>query len=590
MDAPLMDTCMTWNSDMQKRRKPMKKRMLLLGMAIWMAAALAGCGNDTTASTDQATAADQEQSENATEETQTDGSQTDANIEQAATGAPLIQMEKQQKDWHSDDGSKWLMHAETQRLQVDIPGNDAATKKINDWSEADAATFWENAEKTSEYAENDLESMSTVSGMEDLGTYSYYYSSFQSYNVMRADSQVISLRSYNNDYTGGIHGDYAYYGTTFDTMTGEELKIQDIVTDMPSFRQHATKDIDKYLQENYGDGLFEDYQDTVEQIWEGEDGFNWYLNESGIIVIFNPYVVGPFAMGSVTVPLPYSAYASFLNPNYTTPETISAGNGELMEETVTKIRTSRLEGGVQQTENSDAAAAQTDSGNAQVNYGDLNVYMDQKNEFGGGTLTIELNEQKEQTEYFDRLCDSQILYLEDGRVFVLLVADHASDDYELFLYEVTDGKLKMTDKQDNLFLGDGSVSAGGRKNGMLMLKKNVNVFGSYQCSMTYSIGDDGKLVPDEEFFQVDIDNYPYSVLTVTRELPVSVNGGQTTLQTGTQIRITGTNDAGIALFETTDGKVSGEIHYTEPEGDSEFYHKINGITEDQYFESIPYAG
>ena len=172
MDAPLMDTCMTWNGDMQKRRKPMKKRMLLLGMAIWMAAALAGCGNDTTASTDQATAADQEQSENATEETQTDGSQTDANIEQAATGAPLIQMEKQQKDWHSDDGSKWLMHAETQRLQVDILGNDAATKKINDWSEADAATFWENAEKTSEYAENDLESMSTVSGMEDLGTYS----------------------------------------------------------------------------------------------------------------------------------------------------------------------------------------------------------------------------------------------------------------------------------------------------------------------------------------------------------------------------------------------------------------------------------
>ena len=550
----------------------MKKRMLLLGMVIWMAAALAGCGNDTTDSTDQATAADQEQSENATEETQTDGSQTDANIEQAATGAPLIQMENQQKDWHSDDGSKWLMHAENQLIYASIPGNDAAAQKINDWSEADAAAFWENAEKTSEYAENDLESMRTVSGMEDLGTYSYYYSSFQSYNVMRADSQVISLRSYNNDYTGGIHGDYAYHGTTFDTMTGEELKIQDIVADMPSFRQQATKDIDKYLQENYGDGLFEDYQDTVEQIWESEDGFNWYLNESGIMVIFNPYVVGPYAMGAVTVPLPYSAYASYLNPDYTTPETIPAGNGELTEETVTKIRTSRLEGG------------------AQVNYGDLNVYMDQKNEYGGGTLTIELNEQKEQTEYFDRLCDSQILYLEDGRVFVLLVADHASDDYELFLYEVTDGKLELKDQEDNLFLGDGSVSAGGRKNGMLMLKKNVNVFGSYQCSMTYSIGDDGKLVPDEEFFQVDTDNYPYSVLTVTRELPVSVNGGQTTLSVGTQIRITGTNDAGIALFETTDGKVSGEIHYTEPEGDSEFYHKINGITEDQYFESIPYAG
>ena len=86
------------------------------------------------------------------------------------------------------------------------------------------------------------------------------------------------------------------------------------------------------------------------------------------MVIFNPYAVGPYAMGSVTVPLPYSAYASYLNQDYTMPETTSAGNGELTEETVTKIRTSRLEGG------------------AQVNHGDLNVYMDQKNEFGGGTL------------------------------------------------------------------------------------------------------------------------------------------------------------------------------------------------------------
>lgn len=546
----------------------MKKRMLLLGMAIWMAAALTGCGNDTTASTDQNTAADQEQSENAAEETQ-----TDANIEQAATGAPVIWLEHQQKDWHSEDDTKWLMHAENQLIYASIPGNDAAAQKINDWSEAEAESVWKAGEEmASEAADYIKESAEYATDYQNDYTDSYCYNRFVTYSVMRADAQVISLESLDSSYLGGAHGNYYYYGTTFDTMTGEELKIQDIVTDMPSFRLQATKDIDKYLQENYSDGLFEDYQDTVEQIWESEDGFNWYLNESGIMVIFNPYAVGPYAMGSVTVPLPYSAYASYLNQDYTTPETTSAGNGELTEETVTKIRTSRLEGG------------------AQVNYGDLNVYMDQKNEYGGGTLTIELNEQKEQTEYFDRLCDSQIIYLEDGRVFVLLVADHASDDYELFLYEVTDGKLKLTDQQDNLFLGDGSVSAGGRKNGMLMLKKNVNVFGSYQCSMTYSIGDDGKLVPDEEFFQVDIDNYPYSVLTVTRELPVSVNGGQTTLQTGTQIRITGTNDAGIALFETTDGKFSGEIHYTEPEGDFEFYHKINGITEDQYFESIPYAG
>lgn len=547
----------------------MKKRMLLLGMAIWMTAALAGCGNDTAASTDQATT-DQEQSENEADETQ---SPTDADTAQTATGAPLIQIENQQKDWHSDDGSQWLMHAETQQLQVEIPGNDAAAKKINDWSAAEAETVWKSGEEMSvEAADYIKESSEYATDYQNDYTDSYCYSRFLSYSVMRADAQVISLESLDSHYMGGAHGDYYYEGTTFDTKTGEELKIQDIVSDMPSFRQQATKDIDKYLQENYSDGLFDDYQNTVEQIWESEDGFNWYLNESGIMVIFNPYVVGPFAMGSVTVPLPYSDYASYLNPDYTTPENASAGNGELTVETVTKIRTSSL------------------TGDAQQNYGDLKIYMDDKNEYGGGTLTVELNEQKEQTEYFDRLCNSQILYLEDGRVYVLLVADHASDDYELFLYEVADGKLKLTDQQENLFIGDGSVSAGGRANGTLALKKNVNVFGTYQCSMTYSIGDDGKLVPDEEFFKVDTENYPYSVLTVKKELPAVWGEDEVTMEVGTQIRITGTNDAGIALFETVDGKVSGEIHYTDPEGDSEFYHKINGVTEDQYFESLPYAG
>ncbi len=545
----------------------MKKRMLVLGVTVFMAVSLVGCGNDTAANTDQ------EQSENETAENQTSGSQTQMDASQTATGAPLIQIENQQKDYYSDDGSQWLVHAEAQQLQVEIPGNDAVAQKINDWSADKAEEVFGSGEKMSaEAADYIKESAQYATDYQNDYTDSYCFSRFLNNSVMRVDAQVISLESLDNWYMGAAHGDYYYYGTTFDTDTGEELEIQDIVSDMGAFRRQATTDITKYLQENYGDLLFEGYQDVVEHIWEGGASFNFYLNESGIIVIFNPYDVGPFALGEVTVPLPYSDYASYLNPGYTMPENASAGNGELTVETVTKIRTSSL------------------TGDAQSDYGDLKVYMDDKNEYSGGTLTIELNEQKEQTEYFDRLCDSQILYLEDGRVFVLLVADHASDDYELFLYEVADGKLKLTNQQENLFIGDGSVSAGGHANGTFALKKNVNVFGSYQCSMTYSIGDDGKLVPDEKFFKVDTENYQYSVLTVTKELPVWIDGTQTTLPVGTQIRITATDDAGIAVFENVDTKETGEIHYTDPEGNLEFYHKINGVTEDQYFESIPYAG
>ena len=237
----------------------MKKRMLLFGMAIWMAAALAGCGDDTTDSTHQNTAADQEQSENAAEETQ-----TDANIEQAATGAPVIWLEHQQKDWHSEDDTKWLMHAENQLIYASIPGNDAAAQKINDWSEAEAESVWKAGEEmASEAADYIKESAEYATDYQNDYTDSYCYNRFVTYSIMRADAQVISLESLDSSYLGGAHGNYYYEGTTFDTMTGEELKIQDIVTDMPSFRLQATKDIDKYLQENYSDGLFEDYQDKI---------------------------------------------------------------------------------------------------------------------------------------------------------------------------------------------------------------------------------------------------------------------------------------------------------------------------------------
>ena len=160
----------------------MKKRMLLLGIAIWMATALAGCGDDTTDSTHQNTAADQEQSENATEETQ-----TDANIEQAATGAPMIWLEHQEKDWHSDDGSKWLMHAEIQQLQVDIPGNDAATQKINDWSEAEAESVWKAGEEmASEAADYIKESAEYATDYQNDYTDCYVLSTFDTVIIQKS--------------------------------------------------------------------------------------------------------------------------------------------------------------------------------------------------------------------------------------------------------------------------------------------------------------------------------------------------------------------------------------------------------------------
>ena len=58
---------------------------------------------------------------------------------------------------------------------------------------------------------------------------SFYYTSYEDYdvNVVRADTVVTSLLSYDESYSGGVHGSYYYIPVNFDSLTGEELHIHD---------------------------------------------------------------------------------------------------------------------------------------------------------------------------------------------------------------------------------------------------------------------------------------------------------------------------------------------------------------------------
>ena len=48
--------------------------------------------------------------------------------------------------------------------------------------------------------------------------------------VRRADSVVLSLLDISEDYLGGVHGMYGYFGVNFDSETGKRLQISDVCT------------------------------------------------------------------------------------------------------------------------------------------------------------------------------------------------------------------------------------------------------------------------------------------------------------------------------------------------------------------------
>ena len=96
----------------------------------------------------------------------------------------------------------------------------------------------------------------------------------------------------------------------------------------------------------------------------------------------------------------------------------------------------------------------------------------------------------------------------------------------------------------------------------------------------------GKLSQTEEVFHID-NRYN---LVVVKELPVVLEGAENLLQPGITIRITGTNNIDEAYFVIPDSGQTGVIIYGFEDADNPWIHTIDGVSEYDYFENIPYAG
>ena len=75
--------------------------------------------------------------------------------------------------------------------------------------------------------------------------------------VARSDETVLSMAVMESSYLGGAHPFGATIGKTYDTQTGKELSLKDVVSDYDGIYEY----VKKQLEENYDQSMFfEDYQ------------------------------------------------------------------------------------------------------------------------------------------------------------------------------------------------------------------------------------------------------------------------------------------------------------------------------------------
>ncbi len=542
----------------------MKRRCIyLVAMLAGTVLAMAGCAKEA-APQDAAGAAQEgafEDAAGAAQEGIVEDADGETRTEEAVVeAAPQVEITKLTKDWYNDDGSIWLVHGEYDTVSVYGNATEALTEGVKDWASQDEEAFLSYGDELSGYAAQDAAVESSY--LSSLGSGEYAYSVFETLEVARSDSRVLSLLKMNSQYTGGAHGDYGYTGIVFDSQTGKLLALEDILQDAGGFQEKATAAILVRLEESYGDGLFPEYADTVEEMWE--NGPKWYLDVSGITFFFDPYEIGPYAMGVASVTLPYGEFAEYLKTEYLLPDSGgSVGRIPEGEEMSVSLVTER------------------DSLDT------LEVLAEYKDEYSDAEISLRVNEETMDIGTFARLGDAYFLRTEAGRSYVLLDTDYASDDYVTFVYEVTDGTVKETDRAEGVSLQDGNINTE-----KLRLSMHLDVLGSYKGFMDYALNDAGKLEQQQEIFEIPAETSPWGLLTVTKELPVTMDeGGQKTLSSGTSIRVIGSDNQGTIRFRVEGTEQEGSISYTRGNGtDDEWTLSIDGVPETEYFESIPYAG
>ena len=199
-------------------------------------------------------------------------------------------------------------------------------------------------------------------------------------------------------------------------------------------------------------------------------------------------------------------------------------------------------------------------------------------------VCVEVNGQVLETEErFEWLISCYLIRQSSRKTYLIFDTDYMSADYVTHLYELTDGEFRRASEP----VGGACIETVNTDS--VLLRETVNVLGTYWPKMEYSISETGELTRQEGLYYTEA--FESQIMTVMRELPVLLDGQETTLPVGTRLRITATDNEGIAWFCTeTDGQdlsgVEGEIHYTR----QDYEIMIDGVSEYEYFDMVPYSG
>ena len=117
-------------------------------------------------------------------------------------------------------------------------------------------------------------------------------------NVLTNSDNYLSITSRTDENLLGPHGTYIIEGWNFDKKTGNKINIFDLVKNKDDLKNYIIKWCEDRKEELT---LDENYKDTIEKYFDGEQELAFYIDNEDVLITFQVYDIAPYAVGPIEI-------------------------------------------------------------------------------------------------------------------------------------------------------------------------------------------------------------------------------------------------------------------------------------------------
>jgi hypothetical protein len=148
-----------------------------------------------------------------------------------------------------------------------------------------------------------------------------------SYNIEYLGDDFVSINFGRSEYTGGAHPNHLSFTINYDLTSEKELKLTDLFKENTNFLDIISKNSIEQISEKQDE--FKDIDWIREGAGPKINNFqSWNITRKGLKFSFDPYQVGPYAIGGFETIVPYQKFEfKVQSPLFYRVSTVSYING-----------------------------------------------------------------------------------------------------------------------------------------------------------------------------------------------------------------------------------------------------------------------